>query len=136
MSASLLADLVDYLATQASLVKGTSLFLGSLPEGSGLATAIVPTGGASRPYSVCLAATFQVLTRGADAGLVTPLARAWAIYDALYPSRLPRRNVMLSTEWKLVLVDAIQPPADAGLNEAGRRIVSWNFQVKALKRSA
>jgi hypothetical protein len=135
MSASLTDDLIAWLAGRASLTVGTAVFRGSRPEDATLATAIVPTGGPARPYGHVFAATFQVLTRGSAGGLAEPLARAWALYAALYPAGLPLRNVALNTDWRLLAADAIQPPADAGLTEGGKRIVSWNFQVKALRRA-
>jgi hypothetical protein len=133
VSESLVDDLAAWLANEADLVVGTDLFVGLLPEVPGLVTALLQTGGPARPWSPAETVTVQVLTRGSS--LAEVMGRARALYDAIYPTaggRLPVRNVALSAEWKALAIDAIQAPADLGVGESGKRLVSWNLAVQAV----
>ncbi len=133
MSEFLIDDLVDWLAAQTELAVGDDLCASLLPEDAELASMVLDTGGPPRPFSPVMPKTFQVLTRGPDYAATT--GRATQLYNVIYPppARLPVRNVDLSDDWRALSIDAIQPPADMGVNEVGKRQVVFNIQVRAVR---
>jgi len=129
----LIDDLLAYLASEADLEVGEDLFSGQLPEDLELGTVLRHTGGPARPYGPRETVTFQALTRGAT--FAAAHARARSIYDAIYPEgddRFPVRNQDLSAEWRALAIDAIQPPTDLGLSDAGQHLVVFNLAVRAV----
>ena len=70
--------------------------------------------------------------------MLAVLRRAQKLYDAIYPApdRLPVRNVDLSSDWAALKIDAIQPPADLGVGESGKRSYVFNIQVRAKRLTA
>jgi len=130
----LIDDLLSWWAGQASLNAGEDLFAGLAPESGELVSTVRQTGGPVRTFEPTMTATFQVTTRAET--LAAAMGRADALYDALYPSgrdRLPWRNVELSDGWRMLAVDALQPPGDLGVGDDGRRRVVFNITVRAAK---
>lgn len=129
---ALLDELCAWLATAAGLVVGQSLFVGGLPPTSDIVvSAVIPTGGLARENKPFVEATFQVLTRGVnESDIQGCLTQAGALYDATLAGALPVNNVML-TSFGRVRIEAVQPPADLGIDAAGKRRVVFNLLVRA-----
>lgn len=130
--ADLLAELTSYLATAAGLVVGTSLFRAGLPAQSSVTiSAIIPTGGAARGNLPVRQATYQILTRAETERIGDCMTQADALYAACLDSlKLPKCGVPLAT-LLVSKLEPLQPPADLGLDTAGRRRTSFNISVSA-----
>lgn len=128
----LIDDLTSWWAERAGVAVGEGLFAGLMPESGELVSSIRQTGGPERGVDAAATYTFQVTTRGC--GLTSVLDRATDLYNALYPGGLPWRNVALSDSWRLLAIDAIQPPTDLGVDERdGARRIVFNVAARAGK---
>lgn len=129
---ALIDELCAWLATAAGLVVGQTLFVGALPPSSAaVVSAVIPTGGLARENKPFVEATFQVLTRGVnESDIQGCLTQAGALYNATLLGHLPANNVALSS-FKRVRIEPIQPPADLGIDQAGKRRAVFNLLVRA-----
>ena len=145
MSEILLHDLAAWLATQLNKTLGTDLFYGSFGENepaSGAGICLIESGGPSRVgYSAVDQYAVQVLTRGQPNAYDYAAVRAAAesVWKLVYPApdRRGLLNVTLSTQWRALVIQAVQTPADLGVSpETQRRSISFNLLVKAVRTTA
>lgn len=146
MSKVMIEDLATYLATQWSLTRNTTLWIGAFPEdkpaAGSVGVCLRESGGAGRTgYSVVDQYSVQVIVRGAAGASDFAAMRSFAedIWITLFPAPDKRglRNVTLSPDWLAHVIEPIQTPADLGMDpESQRRSFTFNLIVRAVRITA
>jgi len=126
----MLKEFANYIADQASLVIGTSLYEGYWPTDSTDASSLVrETGGAEKPWSSTRdTRSFQVLSRGTT--YFGARDQAHVIYDSLKVwGRIVLDVVDAGGTFTIESMSALAPPQYVGQDDNGRFIFSFNYLI-------
>lgn len=124
--ANLVENLADYLAANlsGSLVVGTDIFIGSLPEETDNAILIDQTGGVEADRDIPVEKpTIQVLVR--NTAYNTGLEQAKAIYDLIH--QLRDNTVLKAGGVDMMYCFALQEPSHIGKDENNRQLFTTNY---------
>ena len=130
--ASVLTEVVNYLATELSLTAGTNLFETLLPDTPDAAMAVEETGGAppERQFGSTAAAfefpSIRVICRAGANDYNTPRAQAKTAWEKLL--EITPQSTLGSTKYQFVT--PMQSPFEIGRDSKDRVIVGFNCNVQ------
>jgi len=117
-------DISDYLVATTALVFGTDLFIGTLPEQTGITICLFDTSGMGPEPNAIRNPTIQVLVRGVPGGYEAAYAQMESILVELHAlANTAINSTQYIQIWKLT------EPIHVGNDEKGRPIFSCTLRI-------
>ena len=117
-------DIKDYLVAETSLVFGTTLFIGILPEQTGLTVSLFDTSGMSPDPNAIRNPTVQVMVRGIVGGYEAAYTQMETILTQLHALA---NTIINSTNY--IQIWKLTEPNHVGNDEKGRPIFSCTLRI-------